>query len=144
MNRIRGLRGLICILIVLAVLGAIPVMDVEVVPEWSVVLKDSDDAVVAGAVVNEVWTHYSLEFWKGQHYDKAVSDEMGRISFPARSIRISILQLVAAKVRDVVASVNPHSSYGPDAYIVCQTDNTSCGRSYKPDSPQPTIVHVSR
>src|SRR5438552_8575477 len=97
-----------------------PVFAVNVVPEWSVRLIDEKGQAIANARIDQWWKDYSYEFWTvEQHNDETLSsDEEGIVTFPARDIRVSAFQFVAAIIRDVVASINRHSSYGPYSHVL--------------------------
>lgn len=144
MRTIVRWKWLICIVLGALGLSLIPVVNIQIVPAWSVVLKDETSRPVQDAAVKEVWNHYSLEVLGGEHYETAVSDESGRITFPERSIRVSIFQMIAARVRDILARVSPHASSGPFAYVVCQEQHMSCSESFVAGAPQPTVVEVRR
>lgn len=80
----------------------VPIFPVEVVPEWSFRLVYEDGQPVPNARVDQTWKHYSLELWSSRHTDQVTSDVNGMVTFPARSIRASAFQFVAACIRSVL------------------------------------------
>lgn len=142
--RMRNIKWII-IPALLAIMAFLPVFTVNVVPEWSLRLIGEDGQPVPNARVDQSWKDYSLEFWTvEQHVDHSVSsDADGIVRFPARDIHVSAFQIVAAKVRDVVVSINPHSGYGPHSYALCR-GSLDCSTSYEPGEELPKVVVVKR
>ncbi len=122
----------------------VPFFPVNVVPEWSLRLIGEDGQPAPNARVDQSWKDYSLEFWTvEQDTDHSMSDAHGIVRFPARNIRVSAFQIVAAKIRDVVVSINPHSGYGPHSFALCR-GSLSCNASYRPGEDSPKNVVVKR
>jgi hypothetical protein len=126
---------------VVVVLAFVPVFTVNVVPEWSLRLIGEDGQPVPNARVDQSWKDYSLEFFRSRHFDESLSsDADGIVKFPARNIRVSVFQIVAAKIRGIVLLMDPHASYGPDSHVFCR----SCDASFRPGAELPKVVIVKR
>ncbi len=59
------------------------------VPEWNLQVLDDGGAAVRGIRVTEHWQHYLLE--ASGHEDPRTTNEEGRVGFPTRNIRASVL-----------------------------------------------------
>lgn len=130
------------IIVAVVVMLFIPFFSFTIVPEWELLLVDEEGVAVSGVRIDNVWKDYSLEFWRGEHSDRGLScDSNGYIKLPSGEINISIFQHVTAKLRDLAASINPHSSFGPHSYILCRGVQ-NCFSSYKfgNESPQRVVV----
>lgn len=133
------------ILVAILIIGLfIPVITVTVVPETSFRLIGEDGRPFPNARVEQSWKEYSLEFWTvEQDVDYSVSDVNGIVNFPARQIQVSVFQIIAAKIRDVVVSIDPHSGYGPHSFFLCR-DKLICSARYKPGEELPEVITVRR
>src|SRR5687767_8934273 len=69
------------------------------VPEWNLRVRDDSGAAVRGIKVTEHWQHYLLE--ANGHEDPRITNEEGRVGFPARSIRASLLSRLLARIGKV-------------------------------------------
>ena len=123
----------------------LPLFSVNVVPEMSFRLISEDGQPFPNARVDQSWKEYSLEFWTvAQHYDHTIiSDANGLVMFPPRNIQVSAFEIVAAKIRDVVVSIDPHSSYGPSSFFLCR-GKLICSANYRPGEEFPKVVVVKR
>ncbi|MEP7147791.1 MAG: hypothetical protein ABI857_02810 [Acidobacteriota bacterium] len=109
----RNIKWII-IALVLGFLSFVPVVTVNVVPEWSLRLVDETGEPVPNARVDQSWKDYSLEFFLSRHFDESLSsDADGIVRFPVRDIQVSTIQMVAAKIRGIILRIDPHASYGP-------------------------------
>ena len=142
--RMRNIKWII-IPALLAIMAFIPVFTVNVAPEWSLRLIGEDGQPVPNARVDQSWKDYSLEFWTvEQHVDHSVtSDADGFVTFPVRNIQVSPFEIIAAKIRDVVVSINPHSGYGPHSHALCR-GKLICSASYRPGEDLPKVVVVKK
>jgi hypothetical protein len=66
------------------------------VPEWNLRVLDDGGAAVRKIKVTEHWQHYLLE--ASGHEDPRTTNEEGRVGFPARSIRGSLLRRLLARI----------------------------------------------
>ena len=66
------------------------------VPEWNLRVLDDRGTAVHGIKVTEHWQNYLLE--ATGHEDPRTTNEEGRVGFPARSIRASLLGRLVARI----------------------------------------------
>lgn len=138
----RKLRWIVPVAILIALF--VPLFPANVVPEWQLRLVDESGQPVPNVRIDQWWKDYSLEFWRGLHTDESVSsDDEGVVRFPARNIRVSTFQVIAAKIVDVITSINSHASYGPYSFLVCR-GSLSCSASYRPGDELPKVVVVKK
>ena len=104
------MRGLL-ILIVLFMLALIPYPSM-VAPDWKITVMDEAHKPVR-AIVRESYQNCSVES-EGQESD-AMTDELGRVSFPVRKIHASLLTRILGTLRS--ATGGAHASFGPSAYV---------------------------
>jgi hypothetical protein len=131
------------IAVLAGILFFIPVFPVVVIPEWNLLLVDTADRPVVDARIDQRWRDYSLEFWAAEeHLDETrSSDSEGVVTLPRRVIWVSGAEYLAAKLRNIVASANPHSSYGPHSYVLCR-GKLNCHAIYRPGDEMPTRITV--
>jgi hypothetical protein len=136
-------KSLILIVVFLIALF-VPVIPVNVVPEWELRLIDESGQPVPNVRVEQWWKDYSLEFWRWPHSEESMpSNEEGVIRLPARNILVSISQIIAAKIVDVLTSISPHASYGPHSFLVCQ-GSVNCSARYQPGEDMPKVIVVEK
>jgi hypothetical protein len=83
-------------------------------PQWEVLVVDGNGKSVEGMTVRESWQNYSIET---EGYEKdLVTDANGKVSFPAQSIRASILRRTLGTLRSAVTT-GVHASFGPHAHV---------------------------
>lgn len=70
--------------------------EIVIVPAWNPRVVDDLGTPVKGIKVTEHWQHYQLE--NAGHEDFQVSDEFGRVSFPARTLRSGLFARFFARV----------------------------------------------
>jgi hypothetical protein len=68
-------------------------------PEWNLRVLDDGGDMVYGIKVTEHWQNYLLE--ASGHEDARITNEEGRVGFPARSIRASLLGRLLARIGKV-------------------------------------------
>jgi len=91
----RWHRALGSALLVLLLLLLYP-FKTTTVPEWNLRVLDDFGTAVRGIKVTEHWQHYLLE--ASGHEDPRTTNEEGRVGFPARSIRASLLGRLFARI----------------------------------------------
>jgi hypothetical protein len=123
----------------------VPTVQVDLIPESSFRLAFGDGQPVSDVGLDQRWKDYSLEFWRNsEHVDHSVrSDVNGVVVLPARGIRVAAVQFLAAKIRDCIAALDPHASYGPHSYIMCQ-GSLDCDASYSVERGFPKVVIVKQ
>ena len=84
----RTLRRLWLPLLIVAIALVYPFQS-TIVPAWYLRVVDDTGLAVAGIKVTEHWQHNSLE--STGHEDFKTTDQDGRVSFPARPIRSSLV-----------------------------------------------------
>jgi hypothetical protein len=82
-------------------------------PAWEVSVVDASNNPVSGARVRESYQDYSAES-KGNEAD-LVTDLTGKVTFPARTVRASVLKRLAMVLSSATAGI--HASFGPHAQI---------------------------
>lgn len=129
------------IIVIVAAVIIIPFYPIVVVPEWELVFVNKDGTPASSTRIEQIWKEYSLEYLSsGENSDSGLqTDSNGYIKLPARQIRVSIFQIVSSRIRNMIVSINPHASFGPDSYIVCQ-GTQNCVVSYKDGSEKPQRV----
>ena len=86
-------RALAVLLILLAVLLLFP-FKTTIVPTWTLRVMDESGAAVPGLKVTEHWQHYLLESSGHEELRQVGAD--GRLTFPERTIRASLLRRALA------------------------------------------------
>jgi hypothetical protein len=69
---------------------------IVVVPEWNLQVVDDAGATVSGIKVTEHWQHYLLE--DAGHEEQSITDIAGKVSFPSRTTRASLLGRAIARL----------------------------------------------
>ena len=82
-------RALIAVLLLLLVLLVFP-FKTTIVPSWNLRVVDQSGTPVRGLNVTEHWQHYLIE--SSAHEDARQTGPDGRVSFPERSVRASLLR----------------------------------------------------
>lgn len=110
------------------------------VPEWNLRVLDDSGSAVRGIKVTEHWQHYLLE--ASGHEDPRTTNEEGRVGFPARSIRASLLRRLLARVGKI-GSQGDRSRTDPYGSVVVwgSKDHATTVAVYPEGGiPQPEII----
>lgn len=107
------LRRVLAALLVLLLLFLVFPFKTTIVPTWTLKVVDETGAAVRGINVTEHWQHYLIE--SSAHEDLRQTDEKGQVSFPERSIRVSLLRRFLATIgrlgkRGTEAKREPYAS----------------------------------
>lgn len=138
MSRINKL----VLVIVLAAVLLMPLFSIQMVPEWRLQVLDQDGVPVQNEMIRQTWKDYSLEFWTlSGHEETTITDTNGYVIFPPRSIRVSVLEILASKFRDIIARLNPHSSFGPASSVFC-VNRINCEAYFRNGEQPPSSVVV--
>ena len=121
----RERQKLLLLVVIVAAVIVLP-FETTVVPAWRIRVVDEAGSPIAGVNVREHWQHYTVET-RG-HEQLLITDENGYVSFPARSVKASILDRIVGVIRNL-ATTAIHSSFGPVAYLVIWKEG------YEVDSP---------
>ncbi len=91
--RWRKVLGLVSLVLLLILLYP---FKTTTVPEWNLRILDDAGAAVRGIKVTEHWQNYLLE--ANGHEDSRTTNEEGRVDFPSRNIRASLLGRLVARI----------------------------------------------
>jgi hypothetical protein len=80
-----------------------------VIPSRNVVVMTKDRKAVQGARVRQIWQNYSIE--SVGHEEDLLTREDGRVSFPHRKIRASLLRRAFWPVANIMGQ-GVHASFG--------------------------------
>ena len=135
------LRGLLLIFI-----GVIMIFPFEspVVPAWKIQVVDEAGHPIGGIGVRQSWNNYSVGHI-GQSED-SVTDDNGYVTFPARTIRASLLRGLTYPIFNLLCG--PHASWGPssDVLVLVHDENKLGDAEWSPGKPLPeqAVVRTMR
>jgi hypothetical protein len=109
--------------------------ETTVVPTQEVLVVSDDMRPVKGALVRQIWQHYSLE--REVHEEDLRTDETGRLRFAVRTIRANLLRRLLAPIVNV-ASQGVHASFGVHTHMLHLGGGTSTSNG--PVEPRPGEV----
>jgi hypothetical protein len=135
----RLIRALTGLLLLLAVLLLFP-FKTTIVPTWTLRVMDESATPVPGINVTEHWQHYLLE--NSGHEDLRQVGADGRVSFPERTIRASLLRRFLANVSRV-DKTGAEAKSEPYASVVVwgsKAHETAVAVYHEEQSPQSEIV----
>ena len=119
-----------------AALGCLAILlypfQTTVVPEQQVLVVTRDMRPLSGVLVRQIWQHYSLEH-RG-HEEDLRTNGGGRVTFPTRTIRASLLWRMIRPIGNVLTQ-GVHSSFGIHADMFPLGEGTIS--SPNPVEPQP-------
>jgi len=104
--------------IALSILLLVYPFDVLVAPEWNVKVVDENGKALAGAYVEELASHETLDF---QHNEAVCTNVTGEAKFVRRTVRASVLTRVSKRV----SRFNVHGGLGP--YVAVGIDRLGYG-----------------
>jgi len=135
----RVRRVLVVLLLLLAVLLLFP-FKTTIVPDWPLRVVDQSGTSVPGIKVTQHWQHYLLESTGHEEVRQAGDD--GRVSFPERTIRASLLRRFLATVIRLTKS-GTQAKRDPYASLVVwgsKFHETAVAVYHEEQSPQPQVV----
>ena len=109
------LRALLLGLACVTIISLYPFESV-VCPAWTLQVVDETGNPLRRVFVRQVWEFYSVG-WQSHRQD-AHTDENGNVSFPERTVRVSLLSRALGAINLVL----PHGSCGPVAYVLAYGD----------------------
>lgn len=118
----------------------VPIIEVEVVPVWRFQLVEANNVPIQDTAVRQYWKHFSFEWnWFTLNDDVRVTDRLGFVEFPSRSVRISIVTFLIGTIWEKIPGLNPHVEGG--AYSFVQCDKISgCESIYRSGRELPTKI----
>jgi len=96
----------VVLLLLVGIIGFFP-RQMEVCPEWEVVVLDQQNKPAAGVKIRQQWQYYGVS---GEQSENSVTDSEGRVRFSARHVRYPLVLSFLGKALGFVAV---HSSFGP-------------------------------
>jgi len=113
------------------------------VPEWNLRILDDGGAAVRGIKVTEHWQHYLLE--ASGHEDLRTTNEEGRVGFPARSIRASLLGRLLARIGKIGSQGDPGRTDPYGSVVVWGSkDHALTVAVHREGEPPPAEITVQR
>lgn len=128
------------IVIILGVALMYP-METTVLPPQSVLVVTRDWRPIQGVMVRQIWQHYSIE--SNGHEQDLKTDENGRLVFPGRTIRASILRRTLHPCWNVLTH-GAHASFGihTDVFTVNGGSETRIGENTVKARPEEVVFHL--
>jgi hypothetical protein len=108
--------------------------ETTVVPTWTLRVVDEEGLGYQGIRAVEHWKHYSLEIEAGTHSEELRSDQNGVVSFPRRTIRMSLVGRVLRTALTTALQLF-HGSTGVRAYIIAGGPMGDREVNYVPNQP---------
>lgn len=102
-------RKRVAIIVVILAVGLLFPFKKTLVPEQRVLVVTKEMRPIRNAMVRQSWQDYSLERYG--HEEDRPTDENGRITFPTRTIRASLLWRVIGPLASI-AGQGVHASFG--------------------------------
>jgi hypothetical protein len=114
--------------------------EITVVPAWRLRVVNERGTPLKDVFVRQSWKHYSYELDAGENLEDAWTDENGYITFPERTIKVSLIkQAIAPLIVDRM--LQEHASFGASAAIMAWGDKGGEGDAssveYEPGKPLP-------
>ena len=94
-----GPKGLVIGILLLLVLTLVYPFQITIVPAWDLRIVDETRAPVGAINVTEHWRHYLFESYGQEDLRRTTAD--GRVSFPARTMRASLLSRAWARIKTI-------------------------------------------
>ena len=117
-------------------------MRTEVVPAWTVRVVDPSGAPVAGAVVRQQWKYEPFD--AERHEGSDMTRKPGTVSFPRRTLRMSLAERAVGLVAGLVRS-DPHADWGRSSLLVATAPGCDAGEAaYRPGRPLPAEIRLRR
>lgn len=114
-----------------------------VIPSRSVVVMTENRKAVQGARVRQIWQNYSIE--RLGHEEDLLTGEDGRVSFPTRKIRASLLRRALWPIANIIGQ-GVHASFGvhSDMFFLKGADQQPVPSKNVEPHPQDTVITVER
>ena len=92
-------KGLLIAILVLLLLTLVYPFQITIVPAWDLRIVDETHAPVGAINVTEHWRHYLFESYGQEDLRRTEAD--GRVSFPERTMRASLLTRAWATIKTI-------------------------------------------
>jgi hypothetical protein len=81
----------------------VPTLSYKISEPQNVILMTDDNKPIVGAKVVQIWKHYEFEF-DTEHSEEAVTNEDGRVFFPERTLKVSLLSRMTTPLINFLVS----------------------------------------
>lgn len=108
-------KGLVIAILVLLLSTLVYPFQITIVPAWDLKIVDETHAPVGAINVTEHWRHYLFESYGQEDLRRTAAD--GRVSFPARTMRASLLSRAWARIK-TIAGAGRHARSDAAASVV--------------------------
>jgi hypothetical protein len=128
------------IVIILGVTLLYPI-ESTVLPPQNVLVVTEDWRPIQGATVRQIWQHYSLE--SHGHEQDMNTDDNGRVVFPSRTIRASVLRRALHPFWNILGQ-GAHASFGVhhDMFIVNGVTERQIGAKKVEPRSEEVVFHL--
>jgi hypothetical protein len=135
--RVRAVLGMVLLLILLLLLYP---FQTTIVPAWDLRVVDEMSAPVGAINVTEHWQHYLFESSANEDLRQTAAD--GRVSFPERTMRASLLRRALARMSRIASE--SRARLDPAASIVAwgRKDHETTVAVYKSGEPPQSEITV--
>ncbi len=127
---------ILIILIISAVLSLIP-FHTTAAPEWKIQVIDENGSPYKGQLVRQFCRNYSLQADCADAESDQYTDENGYVTFPKRTIRLSLILRVLNFGVNIFHSIGGHTSFGTVVRITSSGPVGYPALEYDPDQPLP-------
>jgi hypothetical protein len=128
------------IVIILGVTLLYPI-ESTVLPRQNVLVVTQDWRPIQGVTVRQIWQHYSLE--SRGHEQDLTTDQSGRVVFPARTVRASVLWRTLRPFWNTIRQ-GVHASFGvhTDLFTLDGVTERRIGDTKVEARPQEVVFHL--
>ena len=133
-------RKTVWIVIIFGVILLYP-LETTVLPPQNVLVVTEDWRPIQGVTVRQIWQHYSLE--SRGHEQDLKTDQGGRVVFPRRSIRASVLRRTLHPFWNILTE-GVHASFGvyTDMFTVNGATERRIGDKKVQARPDEVVFHL--
>jgi hypothetical protein len=126
------LKGLALVLIVVVMIFP---FETPVVPAWKIQVVDEAEHPISRIGIRQSWQNYSIE--SREHREDSITDDNGYVTFPARTVRASLLTRLIHPISNLRAG--PHASWGSysDVLVLVYDENKLGDALWSEGNPLP-------
>lgn len=139
LNNLVKNKHIVIIALAIIVFMIMP-FDLTIAPRREFLLLNENNEPISGSFVKQVWYQYSLGFSKEE---ESLSDTKGKVSFPARTIRTSLINLIYKAIREF-AIYNIHASVSSTDTIGIFVDGYGWKWIYDGEGIKSGVVKISK